>query len=194
MREAPSWYIRLVAIPVLIGLSSCKIRVIWQRWRKKIQIWAEWDVLSTLCKKFFPASAGSKPWWWPAILWAWHLGGWNQEMCCQQICQVACVYRGLPGKDALNSSYGTASFPPTPLHVTGLALNAAYEYLCREGSKKIYNKPNSSTAITLQWSERCQCGLQPLSSPLQSSSKTRTQTTGDRVSMLSFSSLLGQIL
>lgn len=55
-----------------------------------------------------------------------------------------------PGKDALNSSYGTASFPPTPLHVTGLALNAAYEYLGREGSKKIYNKPNSSTAITLQ--------------------------------------------
>lgn len=55
-----------------------------------------------------------------------------------------------PGKDALDSSYGTASFPPIPLRITGLTLNAVCEYLGREGRKKIHCSPNCSTAITPQ--------------------------------------------
>ena len=45
-----------------------------------------------------------------------------------------------PGKDALDFSWGTASFSPTPLHITGLALTAVYQYLGREGRKKIHCK------------------------------------------------------
>jgi len=68
------------------------------------------------------------------------------------------------GRDAPDSSYGAASFPPIPPHVTGPTLNAVCEYLGREGRKRIH-KPNSSTAITLRGSEQRQCGLQPLFPP-----------------------------
>lgn len=59
---------------------------------------------------------------------------WNQELCCQ----VAYV-----DKDALDHPHRTASFPSTPLHIAGLALNAAYEYLGRKGRKKIRYSHNT---------------------------------------------------
>lgn len=95
-------------------------------------------------KLYNSARAGSKPWWWPAKYYEpATLADGSKKCAASKYAEVLVFTEVFPGKGAPDSSYGTASFPPTPLHGTGLALNAAREYLGREGREKIHYKPNS---------------------------------------------------
>lgn len=139
-------YIRLVAIAVLVGLSSCKIRVICQRWRKKNnpdlgRMGCSFHFMQT--KKIFlpmlaPNRGGDLRYYERATL-----ADGSKKCAASKYAEVLVFTEVFPGRDAPDSSYGTASFPPTPLHVTGLALNAAREYRGREGREKIHYKPDS---------------------------------------------------
>lgn len=152
-----------------MGLS-CEIGAVWQRWRKQARVFG--DVLSILRQKKNPFLT---------VLAPNHSvtcntqsltpGRWNKARGCHKISHQSGL--SLPRKDALGSPYGTASSPPTPPHTAGPTPEAAWGYLGKEGRKK-------------KLCRDLQLALPP--------SRIQTQTTGDRVSVLSLCSLLSQIL